>query len=366
MSLKSNLSLKSKGIFSTWTLFLLLLILHVFLPSAGAGVEPLTLRINDGAGVPGQVIAVVIRTYSPRGLTQGQICVGGGGGAPLNRGAAVLEALVDFQVFSPQGDVTADVDFDSAAGTTLLTFQSPSAGVNESDGPMAVLFYRVASEAVPGTQIELAIEPADTEVFDAQSMPVTIEPRSGTFEVQPPSAALEVSLEDGAAPPAELVEVAISTERSLPLDSGLLVLTFDPSWIADDFPQGFELLTDPRYGSLDAAWSTPSPGRIEISLSSPDHSFNRIPGDILRIRLPIHAAAEVGSSHGLSFDPSSFLVSAGGTTLDLAFEAAVIEILPVVPLFRDGFESGNSTAWSSTVSPATFGVDVGSTSSLRP
>ena len=317
---------------------------------AGAGVEPLTLRVNDGIAVPGQVAAVVIRTYSPRGLTQGQICLGGGGGAPLAPGTApILEELVGFEVFSPQEDAVADVDFDPQTGITLLTFQSPSAGVNETDGPMAVLFYRVSESATPGTSIELVIDPGDTEVFDAQSSAVVIEPRSGTLDIEPASAPLDLGVESGAAAPAETVDLAISTERSLPLDSGLLVVTFDPSWLADDFPQGFELLTDPRYGNVGVSWSIPSPGRLEISLTSPDHTFNRVPGDLLTMRWPIHPAAEVGSFHQLTFDPSSFLVGSGGGSLELDFEPGWVEILPATPFFADGFESGGLTAWFQTV-----------------
>ncbi len=323
--------------------------------AAGAGTEPLTLRVEDGVVVPGQIAAVVIRTYSPRGLTQGQICLGGGGGAPLVPGTGpVLEELVGFEVFSPQEDAVVDADFDAQTGMTLLTFQSPSAGVNETDGPMAVLFYRVSASATPGTSIEVAIDPGDTAVFDAQSSAVAIEPRSGTLDIEPSSAPLELTVESGAGSPGQTLDLAISTERSLPLDSGLLVITFGPGWLADDFPAGFELLTDVRYGAVNVEWTVPSPGRLEISLSSPDHTFNRVPGDVLRLRWPIHPGAEVGSLHQLTLDPASFLVGSGGGSLELALESGFVEILPVTPLFEDGFNSGGLTAWSRVVGAQAF------------
>lgn len=315
---------------------------------AQAGSEPLTLRINDGVAVPGEIFAVVFRTYSPRGLTQGQICLGGPDQNLLSKtGTPILEALVDFEVFSPQGDVTADAVYDANTGTTVLSFQSPSAGVNEVDGPMAVLYYRISASATPGDEFELVMDLADTTVHDAESVPVPLELRSGTLDIESPSAPLELSLEDSAGPLAMFVDLAISTERSLPLDSGSLSLSFDPAWIADDFPQGVEILTDPRYGSVDASFSSTSPGKIQISLLSSDHSFNRLPGEVLSVRLPISTSTTVGSFHQVSFDPSeSFLVAATGGTLDLLLTGGSVEILPEQPLFSDGFETGDVSSWT--------------------
>ena len=107
-----------------------------------AGGESMTLRINDTSAEPGGLAAVVLRTYAPRGVGQGQICLA----AAANRGASgspfvSLESVV---VFSEQGDANVTQSFDEGAQMGLIEFDSLSATINWSDGPLAVLFFRVA------------------------------------------------------------------------------------------------------------------------------------------------------------------------------------------------------------------------------
>src|SRR5829696_5211925 len=49
------------------------------LPRDASAADKLALRTNDAEGVPGGVVAVVVRTYASRAIGQGQILFRGGG-----------------------------------------------------------------------------------------------------------------------------------------------------------------------------------------------------------------------------------------------------------------------------------------------
>ncbi|MCG8458994.1 MAG: hypothetical protein MI919_22180 [Holophagales bacterium] len=333
-----------------------------FLPAipALALPEPLTLRVEDGEAVPGDVLAVVVRTYSPRGLSSGQICFRGtanlaprSGDPPFGTattGTSPLEALLGVEVFSEAGDAVFDAVFDPLSGETLLTFQSPSAGVNASDGPLAVLYFRLASTVASGTLFEIAIDLAATAVEDGDSQPVTVEPRAGRFEALVPSAAFDVGPEGDAAVPGQLADLGLTTSRFLPLDGGEILLRFDPGIAAADWADRLEVEVDPRHGTATATAETPAPGEIRILIHSPDLTWNSVPGQVVTIRLPIASDAPLGSVTAVELDPvQTFLRDAEGTLLDLSFDTEVIEIVPESPAFADGFESGDTLEWCLTV-----------------
>ena len=277
-----------------------------FLPAVPALAlpEPLTLRVEDGEAVPGEVLAVVVRTYSPRGLSSGQICFRGtanlaarSGEPPSGTaatGALPLEALLGFEVFSDAGDAIFDAVFEPLTGETLLTFQSPSAGVNASDGPLAVLYFRLASTVAPGTSFEIAIDLAATAVEDGDSRAVTVEPRAGRFEALEDSAAFDVGAEGDAAVPGQRAELGFTTSRHLPLEGGEILLRFDPSIAAADWADRLEVNLDPRHGTATAMAETPAPGEIRILVHSPDRTWSSVPGQIVTIRLPIASDAPPG------------------------------------------------------------------------
>ena len=311
---------------------------------AGLGAqEPLTLRVNDAVAAPGDLMAVVLRTYAPRGLTQGQICLGGGG--TRLRGEPVLTALEDYAVFDSTADTLFDITFDAATGTADLTFQSAAAGVNREDGPLAVLYFRVSASAVPGTVLEWTVDGGQSSLVDAGGQPVPIEPRAGSLEIVAAEAPVSVAVDSDETYPGGTVDLMISTERSLPLDHGLVELTYDAALFDPLTADNVTAWADPRYGLADTQVLLPEPGRLMLTFDAQGADFNRLPGDVLTLRLPVSPSAPVGSMWTVTPTASSFVVGLNGTSPSLALEAGRVDVGPSPEIFVDGFESGTLSAW---------------------
>lgn len=165
-------------------------------PAAFAN-DSVTLRVNDIRAEPGGLAAVEVRTYAPRGMEQGEICVvAGGSGKATGLGAllgpkvpaktakrpfAALEAVA---VFSATGDATSAVVFDADRQMALLRFSSPSATINESDGPLAIFYFRVREDVSDRDIFFVEIDPAGTYLLDADGEKVAIEPKEGRLEIR--------------------------------------------------------------------------------------------------------------------------------------------------------------------------------------
>ncbi len=177
--------------------------------------DSMTLRVNDAEAVAGGLVEVVIRTYAPRSISQGQICFNGGSGQGLaGSGASMLGmpevvvsktdlanlrrpssqaavggsmpfvTLEQAVVFSEQGDATVVESFDSATQSAFISFESLSASINESDGPLAILYFRVSSSVVPDDEFDLDLDLGDTFVFDDTGQSVALEAESGRLRIR--------------------------------------------------------------------------------------------------------------------------------------------------------------------------------------
>ena len=171
-------------------------------PEAVASADDhLTLRVNDTKAEPGGIAEVVVRTYSPRGLEQGEICLSVGGGSDnatmvgallghkvadkaadkaLSGPLVTLEAVA---VFSSAGDAVSDAVFDAAGQTAMLRFSSPTATVNQGDGPLAIFYFRLSDRLEDGQRFYVNIDYGGTYVIDADGVVVEIEPKGGRLEV---------------------------------------------------------------------------------------------------------------------------------------------------------------------------------------
>jgi len=89
-------------------------------------------------------------------------------------------------VFSEQGDATVVESFDSATQSAFISFESLSASINESDGPLAILYFRVSTSAVPDEEFQLDLDLGDTFVFDDTGQPVALEAESGRLRIREP------------------------------------------------------------------------------------------------------------------------------------------------------------------------------------
>lgn len=196
--------------------------------------DGLTLRVNDVDGTPGEVIAVEVRTYAPRGVGQGQICLRatdllgsgtssslgprvGGERAPLGDGSEIrrgelpdrgasrelvassglrsltreatdaprpLRSLEGVAVLSALGDAVSESFFDTGSQTADLGFRSPSASINEADGPLAVFYFRLDDDLKPDQEFLLVIDPKDTYIVDALGNPVPLELKPGRLRIK--------------------------------------------------------------------------------------------------------------------------------------------------------------------------------------
>lgn len=196
--------------------------------------DGLTLRVNDVVGMPGEVIAVEVRTYAPRGVGQGQICLRatdmlgsgtssslgpgvGGEHAPLGDGSGLrpgerahpgvirelvassglrtlareatdasrpLRSLEGVAVLSGLGDAVSDSSFDAGTQTADLGFRSPSASINEADGPLAVLYFRLDDDLKPDQEFLLEIDPGETFIVDALGNHVPLELKPGRLRIK--------------------------------------------------------------------------------------------------------------------------------------------------------------------------------------
>jgi hypothetical protein len=311
--------------------------------SAGAA-EALTLRVNDAQARPGGVVALVLRTYAPRPIRQGQFCLVSG--FRLARAAgSPFESLEDAVVFSQAGDAVTVGTIESGAGgqAVMVEFSSAAAGINRDDGPLAVLYLRLAPGVSAGELIDLELDLANTFLLDEAGDPVAIEPRNGELEILAADAPMELAAAGDEVRPGGIAPLAVDTEEMLPLGSGVVGFRYDPA-IARGLPT---VSVDPRYGSAILDVEHPEPGLVTISFSSMDGSLNRVPGAILKVNLPTSRQVPMGTLSAVSLD--SAVTAIEDASLDpvaVILHGDVMEFALPDPFFVDGFESGDFSGWS--------------------
>ena len=308
--------------------------------------DAMTLRISDTMAEPGDRVAVVLRTYAPRGISQGQICFAarnsrGPGGTPF---VALEEAVV----FSELGDAEVVQVFDGPAQMALIEFTSLSATVNWADGPLAVLFFRLDPGLQPGWAFALDLDLAETFLIDAQGQSVPLEPRGGVLTVRAPGAPYELAAEGDNVAGGAVAALGVDTSEVFAIGGGQMALRWDPAVAAG--PPAVSM--DPRHGHAVFDVDLDLPGRALVTFTSPDGSLNEVPGKIVSIDLPIAASAPPGSSYPVTLDPLlTRLRDPGGSPIPIALIADVLELELAGPIFADGFESGDTASWSSTTKP---------------
>ncbi|HVR97089.1 MAG TPA: hypothetical protein VMW27_10775 [Thermoanaerobaculia bacterium] len=310
-----------------------LVLLVLAAPEEAAAENRLALRVNDAAGMPGERVAIVLRTYSSRPIGQGQIAVrsrrraSARSNALLDKAAgdeSPFAALEEVQVFSTRRDAQFQIQFDPERA--VLTIQSPSRTINASDGPLAILYYRLADWVQPGEEYEIGVEVENTALYDERGRLIPVESRPGTLEISSDAEDDEYELKALGAQvrPGKVAFMGVETEVPLALSSGRIVFRYDPS-IARLKPK---VQTSPRYGNVRFNVNTATPGMVIVNFQSPDRSFNRVPGKIVEILLRVWAGAPRGTSSRVYVDPVlSFLVDADGERVDLETKDGQLVIL---------------------------------------
>lgn len=299
----------------------------------GGGEETLTLRVNDAIGKPGGTIAVVLRTYAPRPIRQGQVRLKVTP-KPRPRAAGVIAlpavsepvrpllTLVSAVVYSQRGDstTTANLTGSPSDQTLNVQFQSPSASVNAADGPLAVFKFRLDPSVAPGQQFDIQVDPAVTSLLDGGGQAIEIDPRPAVLTIRQPAAPYAVESEGDEVAPGEVAELGVQTFEPFLVSGGQMVLRFNPA-VLGGTPT---VLMDPRYGKSTYT-VTRRRGQIIVRFQSPDASLNNVPGTIIAVQLPTRATAAPGSSSAVTIDTSrSYLLNRRGKPIPLRYEAGVI------------------------------------------
>jgi hypothetical protein len=301
------------------------------------------LRINPAIGAPGGIVDVVLRTYAPRPIKQGQLVVriaprpapGAAAGVRSVRGGLTLKALtqpvrpltlLSVVVFSPVNDSTSKATLTALPDSQAIqvNFQSPSGAINSADGPLAVFRFQLDPSAAPGDVFDLSLDPLQTNLKDPAGRPITITPRPNTLTVRGAADPFLVQAADAVVSPGMVTpELGIQTFEPFPVSAGHLVLTWDPA-LADGPPT---VKLDPRYGQAVYTADASQPGRLVVDFVSPDASFNTVPGTIVAVTLPVAAGAPLGTTTPVAIDPAaSWLLDPQGTKLALTFENGTITV----------------------------------------
>jgi len=288
-------------------LVLAALALFALAPDTASASKSLTLRVNDARGGPGDLVAVVVRTYSSRPIGQGQICVGtrrkgrrGASAASMSSGTTAVGAataaepfvrLERAEVFSAAQDARFTVTFDAQEAT--LRFSSPTGSINAADGPLAVLYFRLANSVEPGDVFEIFLDTGDSRLYDGSGQPIAIESKPGQLEIRKSddeNEPFELGVTGGRVKAGKVARVMIGSGDRIALASGRVALRYDPK-VVSGRPW---VRLDSRHGRATVLVDTDKPGLVLIDFQSPDRSFNRVPGDLFEVRFAISRQAPRG------------------------------------------------------------------------
>lgn len=311
--------------------------------------DELRLRVNDLAGRPGALVAVVVRTYAPRGVGQGQICLRATGADALHLDTARLGELTSplatlegVRVLAAQEDVTAAARFDATRQLAVVEFASPSATINAEDGPLVVFYLRLDEALAADRESSLAVDLDETFLIGAQGEPIAVEPVSGRLRVRSAEEPYELALEGASVAPGETAHLVIETGELFAVSRGVVTLRYDPALVAG--PPRARL--DPRRGNATLTAELLEPGLLRLEISSPDGTFNRVPGELITVAVPIATTAAPGTRSSLSLVPGeTHLVAPDGRVLPLELEAGHLEVEGGGWLHFEGVEVGSPLSW---------------------
>lgn len=302
--------------------------------NGGGGNGALTLRVNDAIAAPGGTVAVVLRTYAPRPVRQGQIAVRirrppksklGLSFEEVTQPARPFMTMISAVVYSTQGDSKSQASLTGQADsqTAKVQFESPSGSVNASDGPLAVFRFRLDPRVQPGQSFELQIDPAATNLVDSQGRPVTLEPRPAFLTVRAPRAPFLLEAEGDKVEPGETAELGVQTFEPFPVKGGRVTFRYNRRLAGGD-PV---VRMDQRYGKSTFTVDRSTPGVLVVNFTSPDGTLNTVPGNIVAIDLPISPAARIGVTAPVTLDPAgTWLLSRKGRKLKVRIENGELEI----------------------------------------
>jgi hypothetical protein len=229
-------------------------------------------------------------------------------------------------VFSGAGDATVELEqIGDNPPTFVVRFASPSATVNVYNGPLAVAFFDVSPDVAPGTEFDLRLDVADTEVLDGNGVPIAVLPIDGKLRVRDAGDPYAVGVEGGRVVRGGTAHLAVQTFEPVPWQSGRIGVRYDPAVLGAE-PQ---IRMDPRHGAASFSWSMPFPGLLVLDFTSPGDALNTVPGQLVRLELLANGLARPNTSSRVWLDPAiTYVNGADGQRLPLALGAGNVEILP--------------------------------------
>jgi hypothetical protein len=323
---------------------------------ARAGVEPLVLRIQDTWGTPGGSTSMVIRTYASRPVRRGKVVVRAGSGARTDGSPGVLAGgspIASWDggyVFDASGAIVATLTPTPDGQGVEAEFESASATINRDDGVVAVVFVTFSGAVSPGDEYPIAGDTVASFLEDPDDDPILMTYEPGRLRVRAPSAPVEFEASETEVQPGSAAIVELGTGEPFAIGSGTLRLTYDPALLAaGELPTA---ALDPRHGSATVEVSHPAPGVVEIDLVSDGSLNSEVPGDLLRLFVPIDPDAPLDTDSPLDFDLAvTELRTPGGAPIDVLYENGRFELRLVPDVFYDDFEIGDAGWWSRVVEP---------------
>ena len=294
--------------------------------------EHLTLHVENAVAAPGGRLAVVIRAYASRPIGQGQVSFTADppeeSAQPVPPPPPPSQPLTPTGtlVFSGAGDATVELEqIGDDPPTFVVRFASPSATVNVYNGPLAVAFFDVNPEIAPGTEFDLRLDVADTQVLDGNGVPIAVLPIDGKLHVRDAADPYAVALEGGRVSGGGTAHLAVQTFEPVPWRSGRIGVRYDPAVLGAE-PQ---IRMDPRHGAASFSWSMPFPGLLVLDFTSPGDTLNTVPGRLVRLDLLADPSARPNTTSRVWLDPAiSYVNGADGRLLPLVLGGGDVEILP--------------------------------------
>jgi len=334
-----------------WTVMLALPLCGALAAPMRAQIEPLVVRVSDAEGEPGGPVAVVLRTYASKPVSQGRLGLratsGGGLRAELGGVGSPFATFDGGVIFGTGGDVVGTFVFDDLTQTLDVQFESASASINASDGVLGVLFFTLDPAAAPGAVFTLDIDLGPSFLTDPDGLPMPWQPRAGELAVLPANSPLTLEVDGPDVHPGSGADIEIQTLEPLALASGVVELIYPDDVL--DLP--VDVRVDPRHGGVTLDEVTlPAPGRLRIEFSSVAEDFNSVPGALFVARFRTSTDVPLGTTRPLSLDlAETTFVAPGGASVELLLVDDVVTFESDPFVFYDNFEGGSTGAWSRRV-----------------
>lgn len=325
------------------------------LATAGAGrlpgqTEPLTVRVSDAEGAPGGPVAVVLRTYASRPVSQGRLGVRASGVGRQTAGDLALVGAGPFAsfdgglIFSAQGDAIPVFDWDSATQAIDAQFASLSASINAQDGIFGVLFFTLEAGLAPGALFDLTVDlGAGFFLTDPDGQPIVWQPRAGELTIRGAATNRLLGIDGPRVHPGSGADVEIETVEPFELGSGVIELHY-PTDVLSGPPQ---VTADPRHGSVSFQVTHPATGLLRIEFESPGGDFNSVPGALFVVHLPTAQGVQLGVTRPLTLEgATTALLDPAAQPVAIRLAGDILEFDSDPSVFYDNFEGASLGAWS--------------------